>query len=130
MTTTRGRLVKINQPVIDQAVFFAPDGFTRVLGLTISDITGEVYLNNVLQPWPLADGSSLTDGMVAVGRLYFHEIPSAGGNYSVRFRPNAVGYWRILVSYPAGTQVLAQDYDVISEPLGATGGLKTSFVKC
>ncbi len=131
MATTRGRLVRINQTIIDQADYFQADGFTRVPGLTIIDLTSQVFFNNILQAWPLIDGSSVSDNQVTSGFLYFHEIPGTSGNYSVRFRPNSAGYWRTLLSYAAGQQILAQDYDVNAEPVQLSGGgLSANFAKC
>ena len=47
----------------------------------------------------------------------------------VRFRPNAIGYWRLLINYAVGTQISAQDYDVTPLPPTVDTGLKASFVK-
>lgn len=127
--TTRGRQVFVNQPVLDQADYFQTDGFTRVVGLTYALVSGEVYFNNVIQPWALADGSSVLDSGVVSGRLFFSEIPTQPGRYSVRFRPNAVGYWRVLLTYTAGQQIAAQDYDVITEAPAFDQGLKATFTK-
>lgn len=128
MATTRGRLVRINQTILDQAEYFQSDGFTRVSGLTIVDLVPQTFHNNTLQEWPLVDGAAVTDNQVTSGFVYFHEIPGASGNYSVRFRPNAVGYWRTLLVYPAGQQILAQDYDVTADAV--SGGLKANFTNC
>lgn len=128
--TTRGRLVRVNQTVIDQADYFQADGFTRVTGLTIVDVESQVFFNNALQPWPLTDGSSVSDAQVKSGFLYFHEITGTNGNYSLRFRPNSAGYWRVLLTYTSGQQILAQDYDVSADPVVMGGGLKASFTNC
>lgn len=127
MPTTRGRLVFNNQVVYDQADYFQFDGYTRVAGLVPSDLVCEVYYNNSPQPWPLVSGSGVLEGQVASGHVYWDQIP--GGPYGVRWRPNAVGYWRVLIAYPHGTQVLAQDYDVNSGTgiIPPGGGLKASF---
>lgn len=129
MATTRGRQVFSNQTVLDQADFFQGDGFTRVTGITLSDVTAQLFLNNALQSWPLVNGSVVTDVNVAAGSIYFYEVSS--GIYSVRFRPNAIGYWRMLINYPAGSQILAQDYDVVAQTgtIGGGTGIKSSFIK-
>ena len=129
MATTRGRLVQINQTIIDQADFFEPNGFTRVIGLSITDLTHEIFFNNILQPWPLVDGSSVSDAAVVSGKVYWNEVPGSLGFYNVRFRPNAIGYWRNLVTYTAGTQIMAQDFDVVSQVPQAESGLRASFTK-
>jgi hypothetical protein len=125
----RGRIVRINQTVIDQADFFQANGFTRVMGLTHVDLTPQLFYNNVPVPSQLASGATVTDNQVKAGLLYFHEIPGASGSYSVRFRPNAAGYWRLILTYAAGQQIVAQDYDVMAEPTQA-GGLTASFTHC
>jgi len=134
MPTTRGRLVSPNQVVYDQADYFQHDGYTRVTGLTSTNLTVQVYLNNVLQGWILTDGALVPDAQVVAGRVYIS--PISGGPYSIRWRPNAVGFWRILLIYPTGSQILAQDYDVTnsigstsSTDVGASGGLQTSFIR-
>jgi hypothetical protein len=129
MATTRGRLVQINQTIIDQADFFEADGFTRVVGLTIPDLTHEIFFNNVLQTWPLIDGSSVSDAAVVSGNVYWNEVPGSLGFYNVRFRPNAIGFWRNLVTYTAGTQIMGQDFDVVSQVPAAETGLRASFTK-
>lgn len=128
MSTTRGRLVYSNQVVYDQADFFQLDGFTRVPGLLISQVSGEIYFNNVLQPWAFVSGVGVQDPQVVAGKVYWLEIP--GGAYGVRFRPNAIGYWRLLFTYAPGTQIVAQDYDVnAGTGISSPTGLKTSFVE-
>jgi hypothetical protein len=61
---------------------------------------------------------------VSTGHLYWdtHE-----GYNGIRWRPNAVGYWRILLTY--GYQIVGQDYDVNpgSGVVVPGGGLKASF---
>ena len=127
MPTTRGRLVYSNQVVFDQADFFQLDGYTRVAGLTVSQVVMELYFNNLPQSWTMVSGVGVPDAQVVAGKVYWQEIP--GGPYALRFRPNAVGYWRLLVTYPVGTQRLAQDYDVnAGTGVAVPSGIKTSFV--
>lgn len=129
MATTRGRLVYANQTVDDQADFFQSDGFTRVTGLTVSDLIMQLFFENQLQTWTFVSGANLTDTQIASGSVFWLEVPGSPGIYSVRFRPNAVGYWRLLITYTAGTQISAQDYDVNSAPPTVDQGLKASFLK-
>lgn len=129
--TTRGREVYANQVVFDQADYFQLDGYSRVTGLTIADLMVEVFSNNQPLGWNLVAGQTVTDAQITSGRVYFHEIPNQPGYYSLRFRPNAVGFWRVVLSYQAGTQRLAQDYDVLPEAVRQAPGLKPSFTaKC
>lgn len=129
MATTRGRLVQINQVILDQADFFQLDGFTRVVGLQPSDLTLQLFFQNQLQPWPLIIGSGVTDALVKSGSVYWNEVPGSPGIYNVRFRPNTTGYWRLLITYAAGTQIMGQDYDVVTQTPVVESGLKASFVK-
>jgi hypothetical protein len=129
MITTRGRLLLTNQVIFDQADFFESDGFTRVLGLGVADLAVALFFNNLLQPWPLLLGNDVTDAQVRSGSIYWSEVAGSPGIYSVRLRPNAIGYWRLLLTYTAGEQIRAQDYDIAAQiPVGESG-LKASFVK-
>ena len=129
MPTTRGRVVQANQVVLDQVDFFQPDGFTRAQGLTPSALVSQVFYNNVNQPWPLISGVGVTDAQVVSGRIYFNEVPGNPGFYNVRFRPNALGYWRNLLTYTAGQQISAQDFDVVMGAPATESGLHASFIK-
>jgi hypothetical protein len=123
-----GRLIPINRVVLDQADIFAPDDYTRIPGLTVADLTATLFYNNAAQPWTFTSGATVMDAQVAAGTVYFNEITGQPGFYSVRFRPNAVGFWRLILSYPPGSRVLAFGYDVVQEPPQVASGLKSSFV--
>lgn len=129
MSTTRGRLVIANQTVVDQADFFQSDGFTRVTGLTVTNLVCQIFFDNQLQPWPFISGAGLTDTQIASGNVYWLEVPGSPGIYSVRFRPNQIGFWRLLITYTAGQQIMGQDYDVTAAPPTVDQGLKASFLK-
>lgn len=126
---TRGRVVAANQTVLDQADFFQLDGYTRVFGLTPSDVVATLFHDNVLQPWTFVTGLGVTDAQVVSGKVYFHEIPGSPGYYSVRWRPLGTGYWRLLLDYGAGMQIVAQDYDVGAVPLPPERSIKASLIK-
>ena len=129
MATTRGRVVQANQVVFDQVDFFLSDGFTRVARLVPGNLEPQVFFNNSPQAWPIVAGNTVSDAQVNAGQLYFSEIPGLLGYYSLRFRPNALGYWRIVLTYPAGLQISAQDFDVVQSAPAMESGLKASFVK-
>ncbi len=126
MPTTRGRFVGPNEVIFDQADLFQSDGYTRASGVTVSAITLHLYYNNSLTNWTLADGSVISDAGVVSGRVYWS--PLSGGPYSIRWRPNAIGYWRLVINYPTSSQILAQDYDVVDLSSGA-GGFLATFVR-
>lgn len=124
-----GRLVQSNQAVRSQADFFGVDHFTRVTGLTTSQVSSTLFFNNVLQPWILTDGTILSDTQLSSGNVYWNEIPGSPGFYSVRFVPFAVGYWRVVLTYPTGSQTVSNDFDVVAVPPPVDDGLKTSFIR-
>jgi len=128
MSTTHGRIVEINQAVVDQADFFQSDGYTRQAGLTTANVTSQLFFNNSEQPWSLLDGTALLDSQVASGNVYWSEIPGSGGVYSVRFRPNALGFWRLLINYPVGKQIVAQDYDIVLKAENCQPGIRSTFI--
>lgn len=129
MATTRGRLVQQNQVVYDQVDFFQSDGFTRVTGLTFSGVSLNAFFENVAQPWPLVNGLGVTDAQIASGQVYFNEVPGSPGYYNIRWRPNAIGFWRLLITYAPGQQIEAQDYDVVQSQPIVESGLSASFIK-
>lgn len=129
MATTRGRVVQANQVVLDQVDFFQPDGFTRVTGLVPASLVSQLFFNNTQQPWPLISGLGVTDTQVSSGFIYFNELAGQPGFYSVRFRPNSLGYWRNLLTYAAGMQIAAQDFDVVQSAPAMESGIHASFIK-
>lgn len=129
MATTRGRVVQANQVVLDQVDFFLSDGYTRVSRLVPGNLEAQIFFNNSPLAWPIVTGSAVADPQVSAGHIYFNEIPGLLGFYSVRFRPDALGYWRIVLTYPAGLQSSAQDFDVVQSPPAMESGLRPSFVK-
>jgi len=129
MATTRGRIVQANQVVLDQVDFFLSDGYTRVTGLIPSSLVSQIFYSNLLQPWPLISGIGVTDAQVVSGNIYFNEIAGHPGFYNVRFRPNSLGFWRNLLSYPSGQQISAQDFDVVQGVPVMESGIHASFIK-
>lgn len=128
-TTTRERSVPLRQVVDDQADFFQPDGFTRVAAISVGQLALNLFFGNVLQAWPLISGLGLTDAQLVAGYVYFQEVSGSPGYYSVRFRPNAAGYWRLSLTWGAGTQTVISDFDVTSCPPLVDTGLNASFMK-
>ncbi len=122
------RVVQANQTTILQADFFQGDGFTRVPGITKTQLSLDLFFNNALQVWPLVDGLTVTDAQIASGRVYFNEIASSPGYYSVRFRPDAVGYWRCILTYFTVPQIVACDVDVLPAS-SLVPGTTASFIK-
>ncbi len=95
-----------------QAEFFSSG--VRVQGSINSDLVLRVFHNNSLQTWNLADGSSVADSSISSGFVYFHQIPSANGFYSVRLFPDKIGYWRIHFFHNPSSSSYSLDFDVRS----------------
>lgn len=129
MISSRIRTVLHNKVVLDQAEFLTGDEYTRVAGLTSSNLNLKAFFNNVLQPWSLVAGSSVSDNLIKSGSVYWSEIPGAPGYYNVRFRPNAIGHWRLALNYDVGTQSVILGFDVVEQPPSIDNGLTASFVK-
>jgi len=121
------RVLPVNTPVIEQVDFFQGDFYTRIGGLTTSNITIQAFYNNQLMSWPTVSGNGVADDQVKSGFVYFNEL-SVAGFYGIRFRPNVMGFWRIVVNYPVGVQTVALDFDILT-PIEMTGGLKAQFVR-
>ena len=125
----KSRNVWSNQTVYDQVDIFQNDGYTRIAGLGVSNLTLQVFFNNLLQPWPLVNGAGVVDALVGAGQVYLAELPGASGLYGVRWRPNATGYWRLVLSYADVPQVVMLDYEVTPTLLPEDPGLKVAFVR-
>lgn len=121
------RVLPVNSLSFDQVDFFQTDFFTRVTGLTPGDLTLELFFNNGPVSWTLTSGVGVTDAQVVAGNVYFQELDQPG-YYGLRFRPNAVGYWRLVLNYPVGVQGVGLDYDVVLPPAVASG-LTASFTR-
>lgn len=119
MHTARSRTIAANKPVVDQIDVFESDNYTRVDGLDLNDFSLTLYRDNQALNWTVLGGSLVSDAQVTSGRVYLREIGS--GVYSLRFRPNVVGFWRLLVSYPAGEQTISLSYDVVPEDVPVSG---------
>jgi hypothetical protein len=120
------RVLPINALTFEQVDFLQGDFYTRVTGLDESDLTLVAFINNAPLNWTLVSGNGVSNAQVKTGFFYLNEISS--GYYGLRFRPNAIGFWRIVVNYPAGVQSIALDYDIL-QPVDMTGGLKAQFIK-
>ena len=123
----RNRQVQINQVVFDQVGIFQSDFFNKVTGLQHSDVTFQLYLNNQVVSWPLVDGSTVSDGQVAAGQVFWNELPS--GSYGIRFFPTQMGHWSLSVSFaPSPSQIVNIDFDIVNFPSATSAdGLRTNF---
>lgn len=122
------RRVDSSKMVFDQVDLFLTDGKTRAQDVQVSDLALRVFHNGTQLNWSLVSGAGIPDVRVAAGKVYWTEIST--GFYSLRFFPNAVGEWRVLVTYPAHDQAVSFGYDVVPQAASAGGlGLRASFVR-
>ncbi len=121
------RTVQAGRMVLDQVDLFLGDEKTRSQGVIPDNLLLRVYVGSTQLAWPLVSGVGVPDVQVAAGRVYWTEF--SAGFYNVRFYPNMVGAWRVLLTYPAYDQAVSLSYDVV--PQGAPGGLglRSSFIR-
>lgn len=120
------RVVPANTLVYDQVDWLQGDFYTRITGLVPADLALTLFVNNAATVWPLITGVGVTDAQVKSGNVYFQELTT--GYYGLRFRPNALGYWRLDLRYAVGVQAVALDYDVVTKLDMTATGLHASFV--
>lgn len=122
------RTVSANRMILDQVDLFLGDGITRAQDVVVGDLQLRVFRNSSQQDWTLVTGVGVTDVQVTSGKVYWTEL--SAGFYNVRFYPNAIGLWRVLVTYPTHNQAVSLSYDVVpkSSIVGSIG-IRTSFFK-
>lgn len=115
--------------LFDQIDVLDPTDSSRVSGLTYEDFEVFLFKDNSAKYWFLQDGSSLVNQSISSGSVYFNEIPNSPGFYSVRFFPDGIGYWRIILRRILTGQWYSADYDVIPNPYSGSNssGLIASF---
>lgn len=123
------RLVPAASLIRDQVDFYDPPGsVTRATGISVGDIIVTVFANNVALAWTTLDGTAVPDSSISAGTVYFNEIPGNPGFYSIRFFPDRIGFWRIVVSDSAISAESVREFDVA--PAGTfspSNGLNASF---
>lgn len=106
-----GRSVLAGSLVRGQPDFYFPIGtFNRVNDLQSTDVTIKLFVNNQVLSWTLLDGSAIPDSSISAGSVYFNQILSSPGFYSVRFYPDRVGFWRLSIT--AGSFESLLEFDV------------------
>lgn len=124
------RLVSAAVLVYDQIDIFS-SGITRVTGILASAMTTAVFASNVALSWTVADGTSVLDSAISAGVIYFNEVAGSPGYYSVRFYPDRIGFWRVVLINSGLTKEVILEYDVVaSGTLTPTpsNGLNASFL--
>lgn len=121
------REVSSGQLVFDYVDLFLGDGFTRAQDVGPSSLSLRVFFNGSELSWPLISGVGVSETVMAAGKVYWQEFSS--GYYSLRFFPNAVGMWRLVLGYGAHDQAIALNYLAESPKPTGPQGLRTSFFK-
>ena len=101
----------------------------RVVGESYTSLALSIFSNNVALPWPLADGTLVADSSISAGTVYFNQITGSPGYYSVRFFPDRVGFWRLILREATLGEQVILSYDVThARPGPASNELNASFV--
>lgn len=116
------RLVHAQALIYDQLDFYA--GTTRI-SVALASLQSRLFVNNQLLSWTLEDGVLVADSSISATKIYYNEISGSAGYNSIRFFPDRVGFWRLVISY--STTEIIKEYDVTSAK-SATGGLNASFI--
>lgn len=122
-----GRTISTQILVKAQADFYSAPG-VRVTGIIAGDLNLLLFFNNSLIAWSLQDGSVVQDSSISAGSIYFNEILNSPGFYSIRFYPDKVGFWRVILIDVALTQENIIEIDVTSATT-TSPGLIASFDK-
>lgn len=116
--------------VRDQLDIFSPaNSITRATGVTTSDLSIALFLNNVAVNWPLMNGAAIADAAISAGSIYFNPISGSSGFYSIRFFPDRVGFWRLVVRHSSLSQEIIKEYDIAAAAPSGSGALNATFVK-
>jgi len=125
-----GRFVSAGILVRDQVDFYIPGGgFNRISGVVVAQLTLFAFADNGLLTWPLADGTNVPDSSISAGTIYFNEIYGSPGFYSIRFFPDRIGYWRVVLRNDSLITEVIRDFDIVpAGPIGPPNGLNASFL--
>jgi hypothetical protein len=102
---------------------FSSSTTSRAVGILVTSLTLSIFLNNSPLSWSVQDGLTVPDSSISAGIVYFNEIPSYPGFYSVRLFPDRVGYWRIVLVSASLAQESSFEFDVVPanpSPIGLT----------
>lgn len=118
------RTITAGKVAFNQADFF--DSGNRKTGVTWADVQLSVFLNGSAVSWPITDGTFVADSSVNSGLVYFNEVVGSSGFYLVRFFPDRIGYWRLVLRHRVLGQESTCEFDVVSAS-PATSGLVATF---
>jgi len=122
------RTVQAGLVVFEQVDLYLPDNTTRATGVVPANLQAKLHVGSIDTSWPLVSGVGVQDIQVSAGKVYWEEFEA--GYYSLRFFPNKVGTWRLLLTWTSQSKSFSFTYDAVAKPAfpGALG-LKATFVK-
>lgn len=123
--TTRSNI--INMLVYEQIDLFMLDGITRAQGVPLTALTSKLFYGSEGEPWVLVSGTGVPDEQVVPGYLYWDEFET--GYYSIRFKPNVVGIWRLILLCAALNTGVSVTYSVEPVAYPMNTGLQVSFIR-
>ena len=129
------RIVSAGSIVQSQVDYYSPPGsISRAAGINLTTVSAVAFVNNSqLTTWSLVDGTSVPDINVSSGYIYFNEIVGSSTYYSVRFFPDRIGFWRVILTNLSLNSEQILEYDVVPagtfQPGISTSGLNASFLK-
>jgi hypothetical protein len=121
------RTLQSGRMVFEPVDLFLGDGSTRAQGVLPSDLQLRIFVGATQLSWPLVTGAGVSDVQVASGKVYWSEVST--GFYSVRFFPNLVGLWRVLLTYPTYDQAVSMAFDVVVPAPTSSSGMNVSFYR-
>lgn len=121
------RSVLPGKMILDQVDLFLGDGVTRAQDVVIANLELRVYVGSSQLDWTLLSGVGIPDVQVTAGKVYWTEF--SAGFYNIRFFPNLVGLWRVVLTYPTHDQAVSYVYDVSPASAAPGVGIRASFVR-
>lgn len=120
------RVITAGKLAFDQVDIITPGTINRVAGVNVADLTLNAFWNDSVLSWGFADGLSTANCSISAGTFYFNEMVGANGFYVVRFLPDKVGYWRIVIRHESLGVEQTRDFDAVAA-LPTHSGLNASF---
>ncbi len=126
-----GRSIFTGSLVYDQIdIYQSTTSIVRATGVDVSFFTKSTFfVDNMSVSWPVIDGSNVPDSSISAGSVYFNEISTNPGFYSIRLYPDRVGFWRLVFSLPTFGQEKIISFDVASKLADSGSALNASFIK-
>jgi len=122
------RTVPASKLISDQVDLFLVDGKTRAQGIVIADLQVRVFANDYTMNWPLVSGVNIPEVRMSAGKIYWTEFST--GFYNIRFFPNTLGNWRVIITCPSLNQAVSLSYSVEQPVTPYPGtGMRTSFFR-